>query len=70
MNRATETNLLYSLAKEYIKESLVSSIIPSSRKLDFSSKVRVCGIMGLKRFEYEVWHIAGRWENRDLGGLL
>jgi hypothetical protein len=54
MNRATETNLLYSLAKEYIKESLVSSIIPSSRKLDFSSKVRVCGIMGLKRFEYEV----------------
>jgi hypothetical protein len=54
MNRATKTNLLYYLAKEYIKESLVSSAIPSDRKLDFSSKVRVYGIMRLKRFKYKV----------------
>jgi hypothetical protein len=53
-NRATETDLPYSLAKEHIEESPVSSTIPSGRKPDFGSEVRVCGIVGLERFEHEV----------------
>lgn len=47
MNRATKTDLLYGFAKEHIKESPVSSGIPSGRKPDFGSEVGVCGIMRL-----------------------
>jgi hypothetical protein len=54
-NRATETDLPYRLAKEHIEESPVSGAIPSGRKPDFGSEVRVCGIVRLERFKHEVW---------------
>jgi hypothetical protein len=62
--------LLYGLAKKHIEESPVSSAIPSGRKLDFGSEVRVCGIVRLERFKHEVWRSAGRGKKRDPSGFL